>query len=509
MNIDCVNVETNLNYLANSFHLIKPELVIAIVLVLLVFIDLVMRKNKSWLPWISIAGLAVAGIFIIEQFGLSSPAFAPHGSGTLVSIDSFGTFFKGLVVLSAIFIILFSVSSDEIKQSLDRHGEYYTLIFGMILGMFFMISASDLILLYLSVELVSLSSYVLAGFTKNSLRNSEASLKYIIYGGVSSGIMLFGISIVFGFTGTTNLFQINNALQSLNINTIPFIMASILIFTGIGFKISAAPFHFWTPDVYEGAPITITAFLSVASKAAGFALLIRFIKITFIQSVDINGYWHLLNIIDWKSFFIIIAIVTMTLGNFAALWQNNMKRLLAYSSIAHAGYLLLGLAVMSNQGITAIIIYFTVYAFMNLGAFFVVMLIANKTGSEELDDYRGLGYSSPLLGVSLAIFLVSLTGLPPTAGFIGKLYLFIALVDAKMIIVAVIALLNTVVSLYYYIRVLKHMFIDKPEGELVQLKTTAGNKALLMVMVVPIILFGVYFTPLIELAKNSISLLGF
>ena len=423
--------------------------------------------------------------------------------------DPFGAFFKLLIVFSSILVILFSITNKELDSAKDRLGEYYSLIFGMILGMFFMISAADLILIYLSVELLSLSSYVLAGFTKKTLRNSEASLKYVIYGGVSSGIMLFGISIVYGLTGTTNLYEINSLIQSPQINQLTLILAGILIFAGIGFKISVAPFHFWTPDVYEGAPVTITAYLSVASKAAGFALLIRFIKVGFISSVNPEGYWQLIHLIDWKSFFILISIITMTLGNFAALWQNNMKRLLAYSSIAHAGYLMLGLAVMSNEGILAVMIYFVIYTIMNLGAFFIVMLIANKIGSEEIDDYKGIGYSTPVLGICLAIFLVSLTGLPPTAGFIAKLYLFIALVDAKMIAVAIIALLNTVVSLYYYIRVLKNMYLDKSEKEIPQFSASVPNLTLLFALVTPIIFFGIYFTPIIDLARNSLIFFGF
>ncbi len=499
----------NLNYLVNSLYLIKPELVISSVIVLLVLVDLIMMKNKKLLPYLSIAGLLVAGYFIIEQFGTNSFAFSTTSSTGMLIVDPFGSFFKLLIVFASILVILFSVVSIEIKNSFDRQGEYYALIFGMILGMMFMVSASDLIVIYISLELVSFSSYILVGFTKQSLRNSEASLKYVIYGGISSGIMLFGISIIYGITGSTNLYEINSLIQAPQVQSFTFLLAGILIFVGIGYKISAAPFHFWTPDVYEGAPIPITAYLSIASKAAGFALLIRFIKVTFIQSVDPDGFWHLLAIIDWKTFIIIISILTMTLGNFAALWQSNMKRLLAYSSIAHAGYLLLGLAVMSNAGITAILIYFIVYAFMNLGAFFVVMLIANKIGSEELDDYKGLGYSTPFLGVSLAIFLISLTGLPPTAGFIGKLYIFIALIDAKMVIVAVIALLNSVVSLYYYIKVLKHMFLDKSEKEIPAFSTSYGSAVLLVAIVAPILIFGIYFTPIVDLAKSSITLLGF
>src|SRR5690606_19767294 len=314
---------------------------------------------------------------------------------------------------------------------------------------------------------------------------------------------------LYGITGSTNLYEINTLFAAISTLDITFILSILMIIAGFGFKISVVPFHFWTPDVYEGAPITITAYLSIASKAAGFALLIRFIKITFIESVDVSGYWNLLNLIDWKSFLILISILTMTLGNFAALWQGNMKRLLAYSSIAHAGYLLLGLAVLSDQGLTAILIYFAVYAFMNLGAFFVVMLIANKLGSEEIDDYKGLGYRMPWLGFSIGVFLISLTGLPPTAGFIAKLYLFIALVDANMIAVAVIALLNTVVSLYYYVKILKNMYLVRPETELPKFKVSPAAFAMLMFLLIPVLVFGVYFTPLVNFAKNSIALMGF
>ena len=499
----------NVDYLVNSLYLIKPEIAISITLVILVLVDLIMGSNKKFLPYIAILGLAAAGYFIIEQFGMNSLAFVSKGSRGMVIADPFGAFFKGIVVFASLFVVYFSTASNEIKASFERQGEYYALIFGMILGMFFMIAASDLILIYLSLELVSLSSYVLAGFSKKSIRSSEASLKYVIYGGVSSGIMLFGISILYGITGSTNLFEINSLIQITNVPSLTFVLAGILIFVGIGYKISAAPFHFWTPDVYEGAPITITAFLSVASKAAGFALLIRFIKITFIRSVDSNGAWQLVELIDWRTFFIVISILTMTLGNFAALWQDNLKRMLAYSSIAHAGYLLLGMAVLSNQGLIAIIIYFAVYAMMNLGAFFVVMLIANKTGSENIDDYKGLGYSQPFLGVALGIFLVSLTGLPPTAGFVGKLYLFIALVDAKMIALAVVALLNSVVSLYYYIRVLKNLFLVKPETEVTDFKVSFSNGLIVVLLAAPIIFFGLYFTPIIDLARSSIQILGF
>lgn len=498
--------------LYQSILLILPEIVVSSVLIILVLSDLIFHKDKRVIPFIAGLGIIVTGAFVINQFGITGFAFQTSSQTVrnygMMAIDSFGVFFKLIVTASSLLILFFSHASNEIQKTKDRLGEYYALIFGMILGMFFMISATDMILIYLSMEMMSLSSYVLAGFTKLRDRSSEASLKYLIYGAVSSGLMLFGISIVYGMTGSTNLYVINSLIQAPQINLFALSFAIVLIFAGIGYKISSAPFHFWTPDVYEGAPITITAFLSVASKAAGFALLIRFIKTTFVSYIDSNGSWTLINVFDWKPILIGISILTMTLGNFSALWQDNLKRMLAYSSIAHAGYLLLGLVVFSNQGLIAILIYFIVYLLMNLGAFLIVMLVANKTGSEEIDDYNGLGYTSPLLAVSFAIFLISLTGLPPTAGFIGKLYLFIALVDAKMIFVAVIALLNSVVSLYYYIRVLKHMYLVKPTESTATVVPSLNNRILVLALAAPVLIFGIYFAPIVDLAKNCLVILG-
>lgn len=494
---------------SDSLYLIKPEIAISVTLIIIVLTDLIFKRSKWILPFISLSGIIVAGYFVSEQFGFSSFAFSSSNDTGLMAVDPFGAFFKLIFLLTTAIIILFSFSSNEIKRCKDRHGEYYTLIFGMLLGMSLLSSASDLILIYLSIELLSLSSYVLAGFVKDSIRNSEASLKYVIYGSTSSGIMIFGISILYGITGSTNLYEINSLLSSVQVLDITFILSSLMIVAGFGFKISIVPFHFWTPDVYEGAPIDITAFLSVASKAAGFAVLIRFINITFISSTSETGYWNLFNIIDWQSLLIILSIITMSLGNFAALWQDNLKRMLAYSSIAHAGYILLGIAVLSEQGLIAVLIYFAIYLFMNLGAFYIVMLIANKIGSENIDDYKGLGGSIPFLGVALTVFLISLTGIPPTGGFVAKLYLFIALIDANMITVAFIALLNTVVSLYYYVRVLKNLYLVQTDNKKVEIPVSILHYAVILLLIIPTMILGVYFTPLVDLAKTSIQILGF
>jgi NADH-quinone oxidoreductase subunit N len=279
------------------------------------------------------------------------------------------------------------------------------------------------------------------------------------------------------------------------------------VLAGFGYKISAVPFHFWTPDVYEGAPITITAFLSVASKAAGFAMMLRFFVSTSAEQLG-SGLGATLNGFDWTKVVVILSVLTMTLGNLVALWQDNLKRMLAYSSIAHAGYMLMGVVVFSRDGIASVLIYFVVYLFMNLGAFYAVMLIANKTGSENIDDYKGLGARAPLLSVSFVILLISLTGLPPTAGFVGKLYLFVAVLEAKWVWLAVVGALNSVVSLYYYVRVFRNIFLrDSKEGS-APIEFTPVQLLLLMVFVVPTLILGVYFAPVVDFANISVSMFG-
>ncbi len=498
----------NIDNFLSDLNLILPEIVLISTMVIVLLFDLIFKDKTFFLPIISLTGLIVATFITTLNFGLNKFAFAYCSNNYLLSLDDFSNFFKLLILISSIIIILFSILSNEVKVIRERHGEFYTLIFGMILGMFFFVSANDLILIYLSMEILSLSTYVLAGSLKTSIRNSEASLKYVIYGGVSSGIMIFGISLVYGMTGATNLSEINSILKITSISDFTFLISILMILAGIGFKISVVPFHFWTPDIYEGAPLPITAYLSVASKAAGFAVLTRFIKIIFLSGITNNEHWVLFPLIDWTNLLVLFSIITMTLGNLSALWQDNLKRMLAYSSIAHAGYMLLGLAVLSNQGLTALLIYLFIYLFMNLGAFLVVMLIANEINSEDIEDYKGLGYSLPYLSAFLSIFLISLVGLPPTAGFIAKLYLFIALFDSKMIIVAIIALLNTVLSLYYYIRVLKNLYLAKPKENLFKIKHLSISYPLVFVLSIPIILFGVYFAPIIELAKYSLKILG-
>ncbi len=496
-------LETILNNLSN----IVPELIVTTTLCVVLLAHLISRKSSQLLTILSLIGLFAALYSLTSNFGINISAF----SGML-SIDPFATFFKIVIVLSTIVIVLMSRFSDEVNAEQKTIGEYYFLVLSMCVGMMFMVGSSNLIMMYLTLELSSLTSYIASGFTRKAKDSSEASLKYLLYGAFSSGVMLYGISIIYGLTGTLDISGVNQVLVQGSANGLALIIASIFILVGFGYKISAVPFHFWTPDVYEGAPLTITAYLSVASKAAGFAMMMRAFKVMFIDSSVMNlpaGTWTLINGVHIQNALMILSVLTMTLGNLVALWQKNLKRLLAYSSIAQAGYMLLGLVVLSNDGFSAVMIYFVVYLFMNLGAFYVVLLIANKIGSENIDDYKGLGRRNPFLTVALAVFLVSLTGLPPTAGFIGKWMIFVSLINAKMIGIAVIGVLNSVISLYYYVRIIRNMFLrDGVDQAAPILEYPLAQKILLLSLLVPTLYFGLFFNELVQFAQMSVSIFG-
>ena len=490
----------------HSLSYFKPETALAITFCLTIIVDLFLRKKTPWIALLPLLGLAVTTVFAFEQVRVTESIFS-----NMFAVDSFSLFFKFVILLSSALVVVFSLNSDELNVGPRRLGEYYALLMSLTLGMFLMSGATNLLMMYLSLELTSISSYILAGYTKDAPDSSEASLKYVIYGALSSGLMLYGISILYGLTGATDIYGINHALMQGGASSVALLIAGVLTVAGFGYKISSAPFHFWTPDVYEGAPITITAFLSVASKAAGFAMMIRFFKVTFFDPTVSNlaaGYWASFQGFEWNLMLAIISVATMTLGNLVAIWQTNLKRLLAYSSIAHAGYILMGIVVLSNEGISAVLIYFVAYLFMNLGAFYTVMIVANKTGSEDIDAYIGLGYRSPFIAGCFTLFLFSLTGIPPTVGFIGKLYLFAALINAQWIWLAIVGVLNSVVSLYYYVRIVRNMYLREPEGE--QSPITFGPRyiVVMLLLAVPNLVLGLYFTPLVNLAQASMTMFG-
>ncbi len=483
-----------------------PEIVILATLCVIIVADLFIKSERHTTGWIMLAGLLLAGYFTILQSGRSESVFYD-----MVAVDPFAVFFKSVLILAGLFVVFFSMKSLELENYKSRIGEYYMLLAGMMLGMLMMVGSTNLLLMFLALEITSISSYVLVGFTKKSLRSSESSMKYIIYGAVSSGVMLYGISLLVGVTSATDIYAINKALVAGVDQTLILNIAVLMIIVGLGFKIAIVPFHFWAPDVYEGAPITIAALLAVASKIAAFGMMIRFFSVTFIDSAGFSaaGVWSAIDGIHWDVLLAGMAALAMIVGNLTALRQDNIKRMLAYSSIAHAGYILMGLVILTSEGLTAILIYLFIYLFMNLGAFYVAMLFMNKAGTESIEEYKGLGIRAPLAGVALTIFLVSLTGLPPTGGLVAKLYIFGAAISAGWIWLVVIAGITTVISLFYYIRVVRNMFFFKPEDDAPELTFDLTSKLILFALLIPTLLLGIYFAPLLEFAKSSMSMIGF
>ena len=470
----------------DSLLYFTPEILLVIFAVAVILLDLVVKnRDSSAVAHLSLVGCIctfAAVLFIHFSFGNEEPISLFLG---MIRLDTFSSFFKVLLLLATAATILFSLRSEELDARLK--GEYYALLLAITLGMFLMASSTNLLMIFISLETVSLTSYILAGFLTHSPRSSEAAFKYITYGAVASGTMLFGLSFLFGMTGTGDLAQIAGRLTELlaagDIAPLAVLIAITFVLAGVGYKIASVPFHMWSPDVYEGAPIPITAFLSVASKSAGFALFIRF----FYTGFSTSG---LMESVDWPFMLAIVSALTMTVGNLAALPQQNVKRLLAYSSIAHGGYLLMGGVLLTSEGIGAILFYLVVYLFMNLGAFYVVVLVANEVGSEMIDGYRGLASRAPLVAGAMMIFLFSLTGIPPFAGFFGKWILFTAVLEQGYYWLALVGLLNSVVSLYYYARIVKAMFLEDAGEETESVSFSTGTFALLSVFVIPTILIG-------------------
>jgi NADH-quinone oxidoreductase subunit N len=446
-----------------SLRWFAPELILSAGILLILIADLFaprpsLRRSGA-IALASLAGALVATILTMD--GQRRGLF-----GGLIARDPFTDFFKILFVVAT---ALVGVSAMRSRDAIEyrpgpeqdhESGEFYALTLTATIGMFLMAAATDLLMAFLSLELVSILSYILSGFKRRDRRSSEASLKYVIYGGVASGVMLYGMSLLYGLAGSTNLTAIHQAAAHTTSN-LTLLVAVVLCLAGFGYKVASVPFHMWCPDVYEGAPTPITAFLSVGPKAAGFALLIRFFVGAVPSHADTGQYGSA----PWPLVLALIAAATMTLGNLAAINQTNLKRLLAYSSIAHAGYLLLGLCAGNEAGQQAILLYLVTYLFMNLGAFWVIMGLSDAGLGEDIADYRGLGQRARVPAAVMAICLFSLTGLPPFAGFFGKFYLFAALLQAggtMNVALALIGILNSAVSLYYYARILKAMYFEKP-----------------------------------------------
>ena len=486
-----------------SISYFLPELMVIATVVVALIADLVYSDRNSYkVGYLVIAGLVVASFTL----WLSLPEeTTPIFLNTIV-VDPFSRIFKFVFLLATFIVVLMSMNSDELKGV--RTGEYYTLMAAMVLGMSLMASSVDLIMVYLSIEVVSIISFILAGYLRTQVRSNEAALKYVIYGAFSSGLMLYGLSLLYGLTGTTKLFELSRSISSLGPGSnLTLTVSTILMLAGFGYKVAIVPFHFWTPDVYEGAPTPVTAYLSVAPKAAGFALLIRFFNTLFGTGQPLNSpAWQAMEGVPWQNILMVLAAVTMTVGNLVAIQQKNIKRLLAYSSIAHAGYILMGVPVLSQEGVYAIVFYIIVYLFMQLGAFFLAIVVSNRYGTETIEEYSGIGWKSPYLGFFMAVFMFSLTGIPPTAGFIGKMYLFAALINggSQFYWLAIIGVLNSVISLYYYMRVVKVMYFQGEREK--DLYVPDGMSAVIVLaMAIPSIYFGIRWSFLADWVNSSLK----
>src|SRR5579864_3584649 len=481
-----------------SLNYFLPELLLTAGVIVLVVVDLILR-NKT--PLGDLALIITAGALVLI-------AIEPAQRGAwlfhrMLVFDAFAVFFRALIALAALVAVWMSIGSEEVRNC--DQGEYYAILLASTLGMFLMAEATNLLMAYLALEFVSLTSYILTGYLRRNRRSQEAALKYLIYGGVASGTMVYGMSWIFGIAGSLDFGAINNALSAPgHLPVLTVFIALVLILAGLGYKIAAVPFHMWAPDVYTGAPIPITTFLAVGSKAAGFALLTR-VFYPAISRLGAGGTWQPLAGVDWPQLLLVVCVITMSLGNLAALQQTNMKRLLAYSSIAQAGYALMGFVVLSNDGIRAMLFYLVAYYLMDAGAFLVVMIVANETGSEEVDAYRGLAWRGGFVpAMALTIFLFSLTGIPLTIGFIGKFYLFAAVIKRQMYVLAVIGVLNSVVALFYYLKPIRKMFLEQPTGDEPPFQMEAWNYGLMGVLATATIALGLYWTPVIAFANRSL-----
>lgn len=478
--------------LLSDFYYILPEIVLTVGSMLVLMADLFVRREaRGVLTGLSVAVLVATGAAVLA---IGSPHVTV--SGGLMSIDAFGVFFKLLVLGAAALTLLMSGPYLEVEDT--SAGAYCFLVLAATLGMMFMASGVELVTLFIGLETMAVSFYILAGYLKPSARSNEAAVKYFLLGAFSLGILLYGMSILYGLTGSTNLREIATRLAAGGAaNEQMVLLAAVLVAAGMGFKIAAVPFHMWAPDVYEGSPTPITAFLSVGSKAASFAMLLR-IFVEGLPSVSV----------DWRVLFEWLAILTMTVGNVAALTQSNIKRMLAYSSIAQAGYVLIGVVVGTQRGIAAALIYLAVYAFMQLGAFAVIVMLRRRDAiGDELKDFNGLYFRSPLAAFAMLLFMLSLGGIPPTAGFMGKLWLFGAAIEQGYVWLAVVGVLNSAVSLYYYIRVVVYMWLrNEPSGS--EPRLSPGLAVALAVTLAATLGLGLYPRPLFELAETSARALG-
>ena len=488
----------------HDVYLLSPEIALAGVAVALLLLDLVVEK-KRLITFLGVLGLLVPAGFVAALWvDLSNDGFEAVGVFDTLSVDRFSLFFKTLFLGFAGVVML--ASTDYVSRFQRFQIEFYALLLLSTTGMMLLASTLELMSIYVALELTALPLAALAAFLRDS-RSSEAGIKFLVLSAISSAVLLYGMVIIYGFTGATMLGEIALQIGQMDLSSSePFgsyalLLGILLIVAGFGFKLSIVPFHMWVPDVYEGAPTPVTAFLSVASKAAAFAVVLRVFYVAFsIEELSI----------DWRALFAILSVLSMTLGNVAAIAQSNIKRLLAYSTIAHAGFLLMGLAAIAessgDNGPGSVLFYLAAYGATNLAAFFTIIAFSHRTGSDMIDDFAGMGRRAPFLALVLALSMISLIGLPPTAVFIAKVYIIGAAVQGNLEWLAVMGVLNSVISAYYYMRVVKVLYLSPALSEE---KILVGPPVRLAVgaTALAVIFFGVAPSPLLEFARDASSIL--
>lgn len=481
---------------------ILPEGIITLTLLVVLVGDLIVgRSSARWLPYVAIGGLLASTVSLALGWNTTDPV----GFLGAFNSDNLSIIFRAIIALSTVVTILMSVR--YVEQTGTALSEFIAILLTATLGAMFLSAANELVMIFISLEMLSISSYLMTGYMKRDPRSNEAALKYLLIGASSSAIFLYGLSLLYGLSGgETQLDAIAAKVSNLSGGgeSLGLVIALVFVIAGIAFKISAVPFHQWTPDVYEGSPTPVVAFLSVGSKAAGFALAIRLLVTAFAVITD-----------EWKVIFTALAILSMVLGNVVALAQTSMKRMLAYSSIGQAGFVMIGLTAGTEAGYSSMIFYLLIYLFMNLGAFTCIILFTLRTGSDQISDYAGLYQKDPLLTLGLSICLLSLGGIPPLAGFFGKIYLFWVGWQAGLYTLVLLGLLTSVVSIYYYIRVVKMMVVKEPHEMSEVIKrypaikwSLPGMRPLQVGLILTVIatsVAGILANPLFTLATDSVT----
>lgn len=473
-----MNILTDLKF-------ILPELVLIGGAIFILILDLLFNLKEKLMAALGLFTLSVSLLF----FGRAMPAGDNLFFGML-SYDPPAAFFKIIFIFIGIAVILISADYPEIPRNI--RAEFYAFLLLITSGLMFLVQANNLLMIYLGIEFVGLISYVLAAYWRGHLKSSEAGLKYFLFGTACSITMLYGISIIYGLTGSLDLTGINYYLANNHINSVIVSAGFFMIAIGLAFKMAIAPVHFWCPDVYEGAPTPVTAFFSVGPKLAGFAIFLRFL-------LTGSGFFYQ----HWAHLLGALSILTMLIGNITAITQTNIKRLLAYSSIAHAGYALIGLVAGGSMGLTSLFVYLLIYMIMNIGAFAAIIAVSNKIKSDNIKDYAGLSRNSPYLAAVFAVFLVSLAGIPPLAGFVGKFYIFSAAIKEGAVYLAVAAVINSVIAAYYYFNIIRTMYLEAPSLS-VKINTPTFLNLILILALVLVFSIGVYPKPVIDFVSSAL-----